>query len=100
MSADSIESLPTDKNVPSNSEMQIMDTLFQKKAIFDVVLNATKEVLIAGFLFILLSFPQVDEYVKKFIPITNTSPYFLLGAKCLIFMILFFVIKNMYLVRK
>jgi hypothetical protein len=100
MHADSIESLPTDKNALSHSEMQIMDTLFQKKALFDTILNATKEVLIAGILFIILSLPQVDEQIKKFVPSTNTSPYILLGVKCLIFMVLFFVVKNMYLVRK
>lgn len=100
MYADSIESLPTDKNSPSNVEIQIMDTLFQKKAIFDTVLNATQEVLIAGILYIILSLPQIDDYIKKFVVVANTSPYILLGVKCLIFMILFFVVKNFYLARK
>lgn len=100
MYADLIENLPTDKNTISQTEADIVNTLFKKKAMIDIVLSSSKEVLLAGILFVVISVPQIDEFVKKFIPIANNSQYILLFLKSLIFMILFFVIKNLYLARK
>lgn len=100
MYSDSIETLPTDKNAVSHSELQIVDSLFQQKPAFDAILSGTKEVLLAGFLFVLLSLPQADELIKKVFKSSTTSPYILLIIKAIVFMVLFFVIKNMYLVRK
>lgn len=100
MYSDSIDALPTDKNAVSHSELQIVDTLFQHKPAFDAILNGTKEVLLAGFLFVLLSIPQADDVIKKVFKSASTSPYILLFVKAIIFMVLFFIIKNMYLVRK
>jgi hypothetical protein len=98
--ADSIDALPTDQTPPSHSEIQIIDTLFkQKQGTVQKLLSGTQDVLIVGFLFVLFSLPQVDVFIMKAVPSTTTSPYILVFVKTLIFMSLFFIFKNMHLVR-
>ena len=98
---DDINQLPSDESVPSYNEVRIVDKFFQqKKSIFDRILHQTKDIVILGALFIILSLPFVDNIIKKFVTITTTSPYILLGIKALIFVIVYFIIKNVYLVRK
>lgn len=97
---DPIENLPTDKTVPSHTEIQIVDTLFkQKQTTIQNMLAGTKDVLIVGFVFAILSIPQIDPLITKLVPITATSPYIMLLVKTLIMMIVYFVLKNLYLVR-
>lgn len=100
MYADSIDNLPTDKNALSHSELQIVDSLFSQKPAIEALFNGTKEILLAGILFVVFSTPQVDDLIKKFVKASENSPYILLGVKAILFMVVFFVVKNMYLVRK
>ena len=98
---DLIDSLPTDENLPTHSEIQIIDELFQQNhGTVQKFLMKTRSLLVLGLLFILLSLPQVDEVVKKFIPSTETSFYILIAVKALLFMSIYFILKNIYLVRK
>lgn len=99
--ADAIIQLPTDQNPPSHNEVQIVDTLFQEKqTAVEKFLTGSKDVLLIGIIFLIFSMPQVDDMIKKFIPISATSLYILLLIKTLMFMLIYFVLKNMYLVRK
>lgn len=98
---DIIEKLPVDTSVPSHNEIRITDQLFQKKkGIFDKILQNSKNIIILGILFIILSLPFVDNFIIKFINITGTSPYILIGVKAILFMFSYFIIKNIYLARK
>lgn len=98
---DYIDQLPSDTSVPSHNEIRIVDKFFQqKKSIFDTILLQTKDIIIIGCLFILFSLPFVDNLIKKFVKITETSPYILVGIKALLFVIIYFFIKNIYLARK
>jgi len=97
---DPIDILPTDQNVPSSSEIQILNTLFKEKQTFLQKFFAnSKDVLIVGVLFVLLSFKFVDEQLQKYIP-TTSSIYIMTCVKALLIMALFFIAKNWYLVRK
>jgi hypothetical protein len=99
--ADSIDALPTDLTTPSHSEIQIMDTLFkQKQGTVQKLLSGTQDVILVGFLFILFSLPHVDTVIMKMVPATATSPYILVFVKALSFMCLYFILKNIHLVRK
>lgn len=99
--SDSIDLLPTDQNMPSHSEIQIVDTLFkQNHTTIQKFLGGTKDVLVIGFVFLLFSLPQFDELVKKFFPSTENSPYIFIAFKTLLFMVVYFLVKNIYLVRK
>lgn len=97
---DIIEQLPSDQTVPSHNEIRIIDTLFQqKKGVVDKILKNTKDILVIGILFVIFSMPPVDELIKRFITITATSPYILIGVKALLFMIVYFILNNFYLSR-
>lgn len=99
--SDNINELPVDQTIPTNTEIHILDTLFkQKMTAMQKFLNGTKDILVMGFLFVLFSLPQIDELIQKFIPITSTSLYILIFIKALFFMGLYFVLKNIYLVKK
>jgi hypothetical protein len=99
--SDSIDTLPTDQNNPSHAEIQIVDSLFkQKHNTVQKLLGGTKDVLIVGFIFLLFSLPQFDDLVKKFIPTTEKSPYILVGVKAVLFAFVYFLVKNLNLVRK
>lgn len=101
LSGDMIEQLPTDGTVPSHNELLITDKLFQqKKKLFDRILSQTKDIIVLCGLFIIFSLPIVDDLIKKFVTIANTSQYILIGTKALLFIALYFVIKNLYLIRK
>jgi hypothetical protein len=98
---DVIEQLPADMSVPSHNEIRIVDQLFQqKKGIFDRILGQTKDIVILGGLFIVFSLPFADNLIKKFVTAAGTSPYILIGIKALLFVFSYFIIKNLYLVRK
>ena len=98
---DIIEELPSDQSVPSHNEIRLVDQLFKKKKGFvDKLLSQTKDILIVGCLFVLFSMPFVDGLITKFITIAGTSPYILIGIKALMFVVVYFLIKNLYLARK
>ena len=98
---DLIDQLPADTSVPSHNEIRIVDQLFQqKKGIFDKILTQTKDIVVLGGLFIIFSLPFVDSLITKFITAAGTSPYILIGIKALLFVLIYFIIKNLYLARK
>jgi hypothetical protein len=98
---DILSNLPIDQSLPSHTELKLVDHLFKKKkTFFEKILAHAKDILIIGVLFILFSIPQLDDIIKKFITISNKSPYILLGIKTLLFMLTYFIVKNWYLSRK
>lgn len=98
--SDSIDTLPTDQNMPSHSEIQIVDTIFKQNGTVQKFLSGTKDVLVLGFIFLIFCLPQFDDLVKRLVPSTEKSPYIFMGFKTLIFMFVYFIVKNIYLVRK
>lgn len=97
---DSIASLPTDSTPPNPSEVQVLDTLFKRdKSTVQKFLDGTKDIILAGLLFALFSIPQVNSLIYKLFPSSTKSEYILLFIRVCIFMLLFFVLKNFYLVR-
>ena len=100
---DVIANLPIDKSVPTESELMMLNTLFkdkEKKSIVRSVINEAYEPFFVGILFVLLSIPQLDEFIKSNIQITQNSLYFLLLFKMFIIMILFWFIKYFHLCKK
>jgi len=97
---DIVENLPTDQQEPSPHETQLFDTVFtQKKTIFDTIMGESKNILLLGALYILLSLPPLDNLLKRYIPLLE-SPYMLVGFKAVLLMVIYFVVVNIYLVRK
>ena len=98
---DLVTQLPIDETIPTHDELRVVDSLFkQKKGMVDRILENTKDVLIVGILFAIFSIPTIDNIVKKFCKSAETSVYILILIKTLLFMFVFFLLKNFYLVRK
>lgn len=98
---DDLIQLPIDNTTPTHNELIIIDSLFkEKKNLFDKILEKCKDLIILVIFFIIFSLPQADTLIKKFIFVTNNSFYILIGVKALLFSLFYFIIKNIYLVRK
>lgn len=98
---DLIGELPVDQTIPTHNELQIIDKLFVKqKTTFDKILQNSKDLLLMGLFFIIFSLPQVDSLIKSFISITNKSIYILLLVKSFLFILAYFIVSNLYLVKK
>ena len=99
--SDAIDILPTDQNIPTHSEIQIVDQLFkQNHTTIQKILIGLKDIIIVGILFLCFITPQFDDVLKRFVPSTESSPYILMFIKTLLFSFAYFLVKNIYLVRK
>lgn len=99
--SDDIAQLPYDQNKPTETEIQIMNALFKENhSNIEKLFHGLKDVALIGVLFFIISLPQINNQIQSFYPYTGTSPYIMSFAKACLFMILYFIIKNMYLVRK
>ena len=99
--SDNINSLPTDKNNPSEVDKNITDTIFgENSTVTEKLVKEGKDVFILGLLFIIFSLPQLDDIIKKFIPLTANSIYALILTKAILLMASFWLIKHFYLSRK
>lgn len=94
---DEIESLPNTKTNITVDEINIMNTFFSNN---DKLINDIKEMILLLVLYIIFSINAVDILIKKFIPITNNSIYILYTIKGLIFVISYFLIKNIKFAMK
>lgn len=98
---DPIAQLPVDQSQPSHNELQIVNTLFTKhKSTMDILLEEAKDSLIIGALFVIFSIPLVDNLIKRVLPITEKSPYILIGIKAIAVMAFYWLIKHFYLSRR
>ena len=100
LGGDNIKQLPVDKEQPNHDEIHIIDTLFKEnKNTFQVIIEDSKDAVIVAAIIMAFSMPQIDELIKKFLPITTNSPYILYIVKGASGGILFWLIKYFYLSR-
>lgn len=100
VSADHIDQLPTDNSVPNRTEIRLLNTFFKEKAnTINKVFTELKGAVLAGLLFAILSLPLTDRLVKSVVKSTEENLYFLILTKTLIFVVLYYVIKNLWVVR-
>ena len=99
---DIITQLPSDQTQPSHNELQIVNTLFKEhRQTMNVVFDECKDAVLVGLLFIAFtSIPQIDDFIRKILPISNKSNYFFIGCKVIIVICLFWIIKHFYLSKK
>ena len=101
MDGDELKQLPIDSTTPTHNEIVIVDSIFkQRKGVFDKIFENTKDLIVLAIFFIIFSLPQVDSFIKTIISSTNNSIYILIGVKALLFVLSYFIINNIYLVRK
>lgn len=98
---DDISTLPVDTLPPTHNDLEILDKLFPMQSLpMQIVASESKDAIIVGLLFVIFSLPPVDETIKKFLPVMVKAPYLLIFVKALAFIILFWILKNLYLSRK
>lgn len=99
--ADIIEQLPVDQSLPTHDEINLINTIFKKeKTNIQKILNEFKDVLFVGIIFIVLSIPYTENMIKSIVPMTYNYTYLTLIIKALIFIVLFWLIKNFWLIQK
>mgnify|MGYP003981706667 CR=1 FL=1 len=93
--ADSINKLPTDKSTINHDEIKIVDKIFKENENkISNIMNDFRDAILGAVLYIILSMPMVDSLLKSFIPIANNSPIFLMIFKAILFVFLFYFIRN------
>ena len=99
--ADHISQLPADQTQPSHNELMIVNSLFKNHGnAINAVFKEIQDAVLVGILFIVLSLPQIDDMIKKMLPMTQNSIYILLLVKAITIIALFWLIKHFYLSRK
>lgn len=98
--SDIIEELPTDETVLTHDEIQIFDKLFKNEDDLKKIFNELKDTILVGILFGIFSIEMINDIIYKYIPVSKKSVYMLIFVKILIVMVLYYFLKNMYLVRK
>jgi len=100
--SDNLKSLPTNKNKISDTDINLSNSLFgpHNRELKDTLVEESRDILVLGLLFIIFSLNQVDDIIKKFVPITSNSQYFLILGKAILVMILYWLIKHFYLSQK
>jgi hypothetical protein len=96
--ADIITNLPTNNNQPLHNELKIIDLLFENKGNAMLIKEISKLFLLA-ILYVLFSFPNIDNIITKMIPQTKKSVYILLGIKTISFVVIYWLIINFWLSR-
>lgn len=94
---DFIIDLPSDENPVSENETKIVNMLFKEKVNpkGECKLNDFIDVLIIGVLFVVLSLPYFDTFMRTIIIFPeNRALYIILLIKTLLMMILFWIIKH------
>ena len=97
---DSIIDLPTDKTMPSHREIEVIDSVFQKhKSLLATIMIDAKDAIILGLLFALMASPFAEGALSRFFP-SMGSPYMSILIRSIVFMIIYYILKNIYLVRR
>jgi len=98
--ADPVVSLPTDKTLPRRSELDTADQLFsQEPAVTSKLVEQGKEVAVILIVVFVISLPQIDTLLNRFVPICNTSPYIGILIKSLAAAIIIWLVRYFYLSR-
>lgn len=99
---DLITQLPSDQTQPSHNEIQIVNSLFKEhQQTMSAIFEESQDAVLAGLLFIAFTtIPNLDDNIRRFIPVANNSPYFLIVIKAIAVACLFWLIKHFYLSRK
>lgn len=92
---DLIKTLPTDTQTVDRTEQLLLDDILQMKdSDLRNLLQTLREPILGGALFFFLSLPHVAEFIQNTIPYAKSSETSLLLCKTILFVAIFFVLKN------
>ena len=100
--ADLISRLPTDETAPTNSEIQVIEYLFDKdgsQKTARTMVDEFREAIFVAVLFLVFSSEWCDVLVTKYIPqASNTAIRQVLKAICIV--IIFYIYSNSGLAKR
>jgi hypothetical protein len=97
---DLIKNLPTDNNEPNHKELYYVNTIFEKEKVnIKKIFYELKEVIMVSLLFVLLSISYIDVLIKKIYPKAGNT-MILISIKAVIFAVVFYLLKNLHVLRK
>ena len=100
---DSIINLPINNQPPSNHELKVVKELFEDpehQETINTSVNELKDYILAGILFLIFSLKALDNLLKNNVAIFENSEIILVLFKALLFIIIFYVIRNFVLAFK
>jgi hypothetical protein len=98
LGSDLISSLPTDKNPLNSNEEASLETFFVEQKKFTSKMGSDLTgIVILLFLFVVFNLPMTDSLFGRVI---KERPYLLIFAKGVVFVVVYYVIKNINIVRK
>ena len=100
---DILRNLPTDKNEIDDKEIEVINLLFEdeeEKTSFNKIIEEFYESFLVGILFIIFNQDYVNNVLLSIVPLLNGSEIFLLLFKTMVFVILFWILKNIRLLNK
>lgn len=93
---DIIQDLPVDDKTVTQPEQEVIDILFSQKSSTHKFVSELKEVVLIGTLFALISSPFADILLQR---ASVKSPYARIGVKTLVFVVIYWLVKNFYLAK-
>lgn len=100
---DNINNLPINNQSPSNHELKVVKELFEDpehQETINTSVNELKDYILAGILFLIFSLKGLDNLLKNNVAIFENSDIILVLFKALLFIIIFYVVRNFVLAFK
>lgn len=97
---DTIQSLPVEETKADPSQVGFAKSIFEDPKSQRAICSEFSDSLILIVLFAVFSTEKVDNLARQYIPITRNSKIYLVAIKCILFVFLFYIIKNFQLIRK
>ena len=97
--SDNLNNLPTDNTPIKSEEIEFFESVFKDEKIQKQFLKHNRDVLIAGIIFFIFFLPSVQKNLSNIIQRFSgcNNSYFIYFILTLIFMLIFFFIKNISL---
>lgn len=98
---DQLSGLPVDNTQPSPEEIQLATKIFpEKTGIMNTIFSELKGAMIVAILFVILTLPIVDRFIKSCVTATENSEIILIGVKAFLMGFLYYISVNFGLIRK
>ena len=100
MNGDLIQNLPLEKTQYTENQMKIANIVFKEnQSALKAIASELRDAVVISILFVIFSSSQLDAFIVKTIPNSNNI-FVMYGVKCIIIIILFYILKNFQLSRK
>lgn len=101
MNGDLIDTLPTDSDTVEYEEnKEIIENVFGKhENLLEKIGKELSHSILICILFIIFSLPQIDEMIYHNIPNSNNI-FIIYGVKCMLIIILYYILRNFQIVKK